>query len=86
MKGKIGYGKILVKEIVPEEKTENGLIIPAAATEQRKGEVVIVGDGVEEIVVGSVLTFNSKKTKAIRVNIDAESYLLMQGFGDYYIE
>jgi len=86
MKGKIGYGKILVKEIVPEEKTENGVIIPAVVREQRSGEVVIAGDGVEEIAVGSVLTFNTKKTKAISVNIDNERFLLMNGTGDYYIE
>ncbi|HDR51739.1 MAG TPA: co-chaperone GroES, partial [Mariniphaga anaerophila] len=60
LKGKILAGKILVKPMEAEEKTQSGIIIPDSAKEKpQQGTVVLVGadkkDEPMEVKVGDVV-------------------------------
>ena len=82
MEGHIGKGKVLVREIVPEEKTIKGVIVLAET--QRRGVVELIGDEVDEVVeVGKTVVYGQRVTK---VNIDFTDYLLMPCDNILYVE
>jgi chaperonin GroES len=58
MKGKVLKEKLLVRQDEAETTTASGVIIPDIAQEKPKqGEVVIVGDDIDEISVGDRVFF-----------------------------
>lgn len=85
MEGHINKGRILIKEIKPEEKKINGVIVPSSVETQRKGVVVLLGEAVDEALeIGKTVYFVGRR--ATQVNIDFEDYLLMPDEEILYIE
>lgn len=83
MKGNVLEGRILVKEITPEETTSSGVIIPAVVQDQRKATVEIAGN---ETKIGDVVYFNNSKVRSVKLYIDDEWYLLLRESDVLYIE
>jgi chaperonin GroES len=88
LKGKILAGKILVKPMEAEEKTQSGIIIPDSAKEKpQQGTVVLVGtdkkDEPMEVKVGDLVSYG--KYSGIELHIDGEDYLLMSQSDVLYI-
>ena len=88
LKGKILAGKILVKPMEAEEKTQSGIIIPDSAKEKpQQGTVVLVGAGKKdepmEVKVGDVVSYG--KYSGTELHIDGEDYLLMSQTDVLYI-
>lgn len=80
--GKIQALYCLVKEIVPEEKTESGLIFKPVAVMQKSnicGEVVMVGKSTPEvemeIVIGDKVLFSPHSFRKFIHPIDINEYL-----------
>lgn len=83
MKGKIIQGKVLVKEIQPEEKTKSGIYKPNIGRKhQAEGKVVLKGEGVDDIITGTVV-FNPHI--GVRFTLDDEEFILVNAKDIYYI-
>lgn len=79
MKGKVNKGRILVKQVLKEEKVVNGVIIPAVIEKQKTGEVVIGG---EEVSVGDKIYYENDGVKLV---IEGEDFVLMNERDVLYI-
>jgi len=84
MKGNIQKGRILIKELTPEEEVVGGIIIPKTALKQRTGKVILVGEE-SDVKVGDVIYFG-ERTRTTKVFIEEEGYLLMPCEDVLYIE
>ena len=75
MKGKVIGGKVLVKEIKPEEKTKGGIYKPATQKRnQLEGEIVSTGADAE-VKVGERIIFI--KHIGVKFTIDDEEFILI---------
>ena len=88
IKGKVLAGKVLVKPVEAETKTQSGIIIPDSAKEKPlKGTVVLVGaakkDEQVEVKAGDVVLYG--KYSGTELNIDGEDYLLINQSDVLYI-
>ena len=88
LKGKILAGKILVKPMEAEEKTQSGIIIPDSAKEKpQQGTVVLVGsdkkDEPMEVKVGDEVSYG--RYSGTELQVDGEDYLLMSQTDVLYI-
>ncbi|MCI5777956.1 MAG: co-chaperone GroES [Bacteroidales bacterium] len=88
MKGKVLAGKVLVKPVAAETKTQSGIIIPDSAKEKPlKGTVVLVGaakkDEAVEVNVGDTVLYG--KYSGTELQIDGEDYLLINQSDVLYV-
>lgn len=88
LKGKVLAGKVLVKPVAAETKTQSGIIIPDSAKEKPlKGTVVLVGaakkDEVVEVNVGDTVLYG--KYSGTELQIDGEDYLLINQSDVLYV-
>ncbi|MBQ2322190.1 MAG: co-chaperone GroES [Bacteroidales bacterium] len=88
MKGKVLAGKVLVKPVAAETKTQSGIIIPDSAKEKPlKGTVVLVGaakkDETVEVKVGDTVLYG--KYSGTELQIDGEDYLLINQSDVLYV-
>lgn len=88
IKGKVLAGKVLVKPVEAETKTQSGIIIPDSAKEKPlKGTVVLVGaakkDEAVEVKVGDTVLYG--KYSGTELQIDGEDYLLINQSDVLYI-
>ncbi len=88
LKGKVLAGKVLVKPVAAETKTQSGIIIPDSAKEKPlKGTVVLVGaakkDEAVEVNVGDTVLYG--KYSGTELQIDGEDYLLINQSDVLYV-
>ncbi len=88
LKGKVLAGKVLVKPVEAETKTQSGIIIPDSAKEKPlKGSVVLVGaakkDEAVEVKVGDTVLYG--KYSGTELQIDGEDYLLINQSDILYV-
>ena len=88
LKGKVLAGKVLVKPVAAETKTQSGIIIPDSAKEKPlKGTVVLVGaakkDEAVEVKVGDTVLYG--KYSGTELQIDGEDYLLINQSDILYV-
>ena len=84
MEGKILKERILLKMDEKEEKTASGLILPNVAQKDTDtGVVVMIGKGVDEVVVGDRLDVSPHAGTTI--TIDDNPYRLIQNRDVRYI-
>ncbi len=88
LKGKVLAGKVLVKPVPAETKTQSGIIIPDSAKEKPlKGTVVLVGaakkDEAVEVKVGDTVLYG--KYSGTELQIDGEDYLLINQSDVLYV-
>ncbi len=88
LKGKVLAGKVLVKPVAAETKTQSGIIIPDSAKEKPlKGTVVLVGaakkDEAVEVKVGDTVLYG--KYSGTELQIDGEDYLLINQSDVLYV-
>lgn len=88
LKGKVLAGKVLVKPVAAETKTQSGIIIPDSAKEKPlKGTVVLVGaakkDEAVEVKEGDVVLYG--KYSGTELQIDGEDYLLINQSDILYV-
>lgn len=88
LKGKVLAGKVLVKPVAAETKTQSGIIIPDSAKEKPlKGTVVLVGaakkDETVEVKVGDTVLYG--KYSGTELQIDGEDYLLINQSDVLYV-
>lgn len=83
---KVLGNNVLIKVARREEKTKSGLIIPDVINQgslPERGEVVMVGEDVESIEVGSVVIFKRYAASDVEIDgikhvvVDAEEVLLI---------
>lgn len=73
--------RVLVQPAPAEEKTSSGIIIPDTAKEKpQKGQVIAVGDGLEDkpvtVKVGDNVLYG--KYAGTEITIDGKDYLIMR--------
>lgn len=78
---KLPPDKILVKPLIPEEKTKAGIIIPTTATKRPdEGEIILVGEGTDEhpmkASIGDHIFFS--KHAGAEIELDGMKYLVMR--------
>ncbi len=88
LKGKVLAGKVLVKPVAAETKTQSGIIIPDSAKEKPlKGTVVLVGaakkDETVEVNVGDTVLYG--KYSGTELQIDGDDYLLINQSDVLYV-
>lgn len=88
LKGKVLAGKVLVKPVAAETKTQSGIIIPDSAKEKPlKGTVVLVGaakkDEAVEVKEGDTVLYG--KYSGTELQIDGEDYLLINQSDVLYV-
>ena len=88
LKGKVLAGKVLVKPVAAETKTQSGIIISDSAKEKPlKGTVVLVGaakkDEAVEVNVGDTVLYG--KYSGTELQIDGEDYLLINQSDVLYV-
>ena len=88
LKGKVLAGKVLVKPVAAETKTQSGIIIPDSVKEKPlKGTVVLVGaakkDEAVEVNVGDTVLYG--KYSGTELQIDGEDYLLINQSDVLYV-
>lgn len=68
--------RLLIEQIVQEEKTKGGLIIAESVQVQFKGRVVAIGCEVKETLVGDIVLFGKNYMQGVL--IDDKPYLLLK--------
>lgn len=89
LKGKILAGKVLVKPLQAEEKTESGLYIPdSAKSKPNKGKVILIGRGKKdesmEVNTNDIVTYS--EYAGTELVIENENYLLLDQSNILYID
>ena len=73
--------KVVLKQLVAEETTKSGIVLPGAAKEKpQQAEVVAVGPGTEEVkmevAVGDAVIYS--KYAGTEVKLDGEEYIVVK--------
>lgn len=68
--------RVLIKQAVEESTTASGIILPDSSKEKPKtGEVLAIGNGVEQIKIGDTIVFGKYAGRGI--TLDKEEYLIL---------